>query len=406
VTNARSNGRAYERSHPWINFSINLERASPKFWILLGEARSKCEHIAQVPLKPDTAQRLHQLYLAKGVLATTAIEGNTLSEGDVVKLLEGKLELPPSKQYLAKEINNIVGACNWILNEIVRGATPRLSVELIKNFNTRVLKGLKTDEEAVPGEIRTHSVGVARYRAAPAEDCEYLLMRTCEWLNSVVFEPADNSLPEGDLALPIIKAVLAHLYLAWIHPFADGNGRSARLLEFLILVTSGLPSPAAHLLSNHYNQTRAEYYRYLDRASRAEDGVISFIEYAVTGLVDGLRSQLEVIRGQQLRVIWNDYIHELFEDKNSRADTRRLQLILDISAQDAPISPAKVRELSPRTAAAYATKTPRTLSRDLRALHEMRLIEVSDEGLYANRALILSFLPVRGGTPIDDEEEE
>ena len=173
VTNGLPLRRAYEGSHPWINFAVRLDRASAKFWMLLGEVRSKCEHIAQVPLKPDTAQRLHQLYLAKGVLATTAIEGNTLSEGDVVKLLEGKLDLPPSKQYLGKEIDNIVNACNWILNEIVRGATPRLSVKLIKDFNGRVLEGLEVDEDVVPGEIRSHSVGVARYRAAPAEDCEY-----------------------------------------------------------------------------------------------------------------------------------------------------------------------------------------------------------------------------------------
>lgn len=54
----------------------------------------------------------------------------------------------------------------------------------------------------------------------------------------------------------IFKAVVAHLYLAWIHPVGDGNGRTARLVEFQILLSSGVPSPAAHLLSNHYNQTR------------------------------------------------------------------------------------------------------------------------------------------------------
>ena len=57
----------------------------------LGEARSKCEHIAGVPLRPTVARELHQLYLAKGVLGTTAIEGNTLSEEQVRQLLEGQL---------------------------------------------------------------------------------------------------------------------------------------------------------------------------------------------------------------------------------------------------------------------------------------------------------------------------
>src|SRR6266436_58210 len=72
--------RTFERTHSWISFRIDLRQARPQLWLLLGEAASKCEHIAGVPLRPATAQSLHQLYLAKGALATTAIEGNTLTE--------------------------------------------------------------------------------------------------------------------------------------------------------------------------------------------------------------------------------------------------------------------------------------------------------------------------------------
>jgi Fic family protein len=86
----------------------------------------------------------------------------------------------------------------------------------------------------------------------------------------------------------ILKAVVAHLYLAWIHPFGDGNGRTARLVEFQILLSSGVPSPAAHLLSNHYNQTRSEYYRQLDRASKSGGELAPFIEYGARGFVAGL----------------------------------------------------------------------------------------------------------------------
>ena len=77
--------RTFERSHPWITFRCDLGRAGADLWLLLGEAASKCEHISRVPLQPTTAKRLHQLYLAKGAAATTAIEGNTLSEEDVLK---------------------------------------------------------------------------------------------------------------------------------------------------------------------------------------------------------------------------------------------------------------------------------------------------------------------------------
>src|ERR1019366_3875064 len=99
--------RAYEKTHPWINFDIDLRRASPRLWLMLGEACSKCDNLATAALLPETARALHQLYLAKGALATTAIEGNTLTEEQALQLLEGKLKLPPSKEYLAREVKNI-----------------------------------------------------------------------------------------------------------------------------------------------------------------------------------------------------------------------------------------------------------------------------------------------------------
>ena len=53
-------------------------------------------HIAGVPLDRETADKLYRLYLTRGVQATTAIEGNTLSEEQVQQRIDGKLELPPS----------------------------------------------------------------------------------------------------------------------------------------------------------------------------------------------------------------------------------------------------------------------------------------------------------------------
>jgi len=41
-----------------------------------------------------------------------------------------------------------------------------------------------------------------------------------------------------------------------IHPFGDSNGRTARLIEFYILLRAGLPDMVSHILSNHYNDTR------------------------------------------------------------------------------------------------------------------------------------------------------
>jgi len=80
-----------------------------------------------VPLRPSTAQQLHRLYLAKGAAATIAIEGNTLSEAEVLQAVEGKLTVPPSKQYLKQEVDNIISACNLIGKQVADGTLPVLT---------------------------------------------------------------------------------------------------------------------------------------------------------------------------------------------------------------------------------------------------------------------------------------
>ena len=175
--------RTYEQTHPWLKFTIDMRPAPPALWISLGEATSKCEHLAQVPLRPATAKRLHQMYLAKGVAATTAIEGNTLSEEEVLKAVQGELQVPPSKEYLKQEVDNIITACNEISTRVAEGRPVPLDTGLLCTFNRQVLDKLPLKEEVLPGELRQHSVVVGTiYRGAPAEDCRYLLGRMCEWL--------------------------------------------------------------------------------------------------------------------------------------------------------------------------------------------------------------------------------
>jgi len=87
--------RTFEKTHPWLTFSADLSRCPHTLWIMLGECQSKCEHIMDAPVLPSTTKELLQVYMAKGSLATTAIEGNTLTEAQVLEHLEGRLKLPP-----------------------------------------------------------------------------------------------------------------------------------------------------------------------------------------------------------------------------------------------------------------------------------------------------------------------
>lgn len=392
-TAERDTKRRYRDTHPWITFSIDLRPTHPETWMLLGEARSKIEHVAGSLLTPETAQEMQIVYLTKGLLATTAIEGNTLSEEEARRRLEGQLELPPSREYLGREIDNVLTGFNGIRDELLAGTASSLSCDTIAEYNRIVLDSLTVDEGVAPGEISTHPVVVGGYAGAPREDCAFLLDRLCDWLNGPDFEPRD---PAWSLPLALVKAILAHLYLAWIHPFGDGNGRTARLVELRILLEAGVPTPATHLLSNHYNQTRSEYYRQLALASRSGGDVLPFVHYALQGFVDGLHDQLAVIREQQFRDRWEQYVHQRFGSANTPAKARQRQLVLDMPASDEPVPKTAIRRLSPELAEMYSGKTEKTLTRDLNAVVELGLVRrVDPRGYTANRHVIEAFLPMQ-----------
>jgi len=379
----------YEQTHPWLTFAADFTKAPPSLWIMLGECQSKCDHVARTPLRPDTSERLFKVYLAKGALASSAIEGNTLTEQQVLDHLEGHLELPPSQRYLQKEVDNIIRICNDVLSRISAGRMINLDCQRIKDINAQILDGLPLPEYVTPGEVRACSVIVGSYRGAPNEDCALLLDKLCEWLGGVSFQPR----PGLEIATAILKAVVAHLYMAWIHPFGDGNGRTARLIEFQVLISSGAPAPAAHLLSNHYNQTRTEYYRQLALASTSGGDIMPFVSYAVQGFLDGLKSQLEVIWEQEWDIVWRNYVHELLGKESGRTATRRRHLALDLSRQKDAILIAEIPMISQRISRAYANKTEKTISRDLRVLIEKGIIEKTAKGYRARKEIVRSFLP-------------
>lgn len=378
--------------YPWINFSFNLNLLSHISWIQLGECQSKCEHIANIPLSPSISEEMHQVYLAKGVLATTAIEGNTLTEEQVRLIMENKLTLPPSREYLKQEIDNILLLCNEIITNMADRKQFTVTIDEICRFNKIILNNVPYQDYVIPGEFRKYPVGVGSYRAVDHADIIPLMQKLCDWLNSSEF----MIIKDAPVINSIIKAVIAHLYIAWIHPFGDGNGRVARILEFAILLNSGIPSPAAHLLSNHYNLTRNEYYLQLDQASKKND-IFNFMSYAIQGFRDGLIEQIEYIFIHIFRISWENFVYETFKEyKHSEATTkRRRALVLELSKKAEPVTIDKIISMSPKIVESYQGKSHMMLVRDLNDLVKIELIAKTEKGYRARIERMRAFLPPR-----------
>ena len=384
--------RTFERTHPWLTFRFDVRRAPYTLWMDLGAIQSKCEHVARSLLPPDVASSLERFYLAKGVAATTAIEGNTLSEEQVRARVRRARSLPTSLAYQGREVDNVIAATRATAKRLLEARDCRLTPDDIKRFNALVLRGLPLDEDVVPGQISRHPVGVARYRGAPRKDCAHLLERLCHWINDEIVPPNDDQ----RVAFGVLAAVLAHLYVAWIHPFGDGNGRTARLVEFQILVGAGVPTIAAHLLSNHYNRTRPEYYRLLAASSKSSSGPLEFVHYAVTGLRDGLDQQIVRIRRHLRLMAWKDHVYEQFRQESGQAAMRQRKLALALGRYSRKtFAFSELLTITPEVAAEYADKTRKTLTRDVNALIKRKLVVLRGRGVRARIEILESLLPKR-----------
>ena len=285
--------RTCERTHPWINFKLDPGSLDASIRALLDETRVKCSLIRGTALGPATTRELELVSLVRAVHASAAIEGNPLSEAQVRERLTGRLFLPRNHEQFGQEVANIGRALQAKVPSSGPDGDARLSVSNILHSHEKVMRDLPLEGHVTPGQLRLpgQHVRVGGYLGAPPEDLACLLQRLCDWLNTDF--QASNA---GDrLALGILKAIIAHVYIAWIHPFGDGNGRTARLLESRLLIQAGLPQSTALLLSPHYYCTRPEYYMRLERSSQQEDGLSAFLRYALQGLVEGLDEWLRII---------------------------------------------------------------------------------------------------------------
>jgi len=363
---------------------------------MLGQSESIIQAISSAPIKPEYRKQLLVVSLRKGARATTAIEGNTLSEEEVSRVDEGE-KLPPSKKYLQIEVKNVITALNQIRTEVItEDKALILSPELIERFNYFVGKDLGEHFQGMPGKFRAsgHNVVVGTYRPPPGEEVVPLMLRFCEWMKEAFrYEHGQQSFSEQ-----VLQAIVAHIYLAMIHPFGDGNGRTARLIEFYILLRAGLPDIASHILSNHYNDTRQEYYRQLDLCVRTRD-LSSFINYAVLGFRDGLKGILDVVQKNLLEMSWHKFIYDVLDSKKATGKTRAIVKRRRTLALQFPVDKWHTADelvvSSGILAKEYARLSSTTLMRDLAELERLELIVKEKDKYKGDIGIMRGYMPMR-----------
>ena len=232
---------------------------------LIAKISAQIERYA-IRMEQSDSLKLRKANRIKTIHSSLAIEGNNLSEGEVMAILDGKNVIAPQKEIL--EVRNAIKTY-----ELYPTLNPFSIEDMLKAHHT-MMSGL-VDEA---GMFRRRGVGVfdgttAVHIAPPAERVKELMNDLFIWL--------ENS--EDHL---LIRSCVFHYEFEFIHPFADGNGRIGRLWQSLIL---GKLNPLfEHLpVENMVYANQQAYYDAITQSSAKGDSQ-PFIDFMLQEILNAL----------------------------------------------------------------------------------------------------------------------
>lgn len=243
---------------------------SQRIWQRLADKKKKLDQLR--PLPASVTNQLKKLFLVEWTYNSNAIEGNSLTLKETQMVLESGLTIKgkPLKDHL--EATNHQEAI-FLVEKFVAKKEP-LNLDLILNLQQMVLKSIE-DQEA--GRLRRVDVRItgSSHECPPFERVPSLMKQFVDWLKISRINIVD-------------KATQAHFKLVDIHPFVDGNGRTARLLMNLILMRKGFP-PAVILKID-----RPKYYRLLEKGHFGE--IKPFVNFVGQAVERSLNIYLELAK--------------------------------------------------------------------------------------------------------------
>lgn len=228
------------------------------------------------PLPPVTLQSLKEDFIIRYAHETTALEGNTLTIYETKVVLEDGITIGGKTVREHLEVLNIRDAVAW-LESAVSVRTP-ITEGTIRELHQIVMHGILPDEA---GQYRRVPVYIRGALHVPPNWVKVSgLMRARAFSEQLQENTGDH---------PVRDAARAHIELVRIHPFIDGNGRTARLLTNLLLLRAGYPEAL------YTTEHRRDYMQALDTATFHDDPD-PFIEVTIQAVVRMADRYLEMIR--------------------------------------------------------------------------------------------------------------
>jgi Fic family protein len=235
--------------------------------------------VAHTPLPPDAAAELRHRARLRSAHFSTRIEGNRLSLAEATHVIEQPRAAIAGRERDVSEVRNYWNALLWV--EAQARQNVRFTETLIRKIHAIVERGTRakpTPWRDGQNVIRNSSTGGIVYMPPQARDVPELMRDLVAWVNDAGRE---------GLPTPVIAA-LAHYQFVTIHPYYDGNGRTARLLATFLLHRGSYSLNGFLALEEQHARDLQRYYDALAThphhnyyEGRAEADLTAWVEYFV-----------------------------------------------------------------------------------------------------------------------------
>jgi len=254
-----------------------------------------------------------------------------------------------------------------------------VDVALICDVHRRLVSNCD-DDHCAPGRLRERdqnvTFGAPRHRGCEGGD-------ECRRVIESLVEATRTRFCEHD---PLLQALALHYHFAAMHPYLDGNGRTARALEAIMLRRTGLRDTLFIAMSNYYYEEKTGYLNALNDTRAAEHDLTVFFKFALIGVETQCRHLFGEIRLQVTKALFRNTMTDLFgrlQSPRKRALSARHIQLLNLFLDQEEMTLVAVTE---RTRHFYHVSNPyRALIRDLNYLIGLNAIaakRLPDNGGY------------------------
>lgn len=269
--------------------------------------------IERAKILPKQELKLRRQALIRMSHSSTAIEGNQLSIHEVEALVGRKKVDAPQRDIF--EVQNYLNALKYIgqVVEKKQAITEKILLKIHKLVTDKTL-----DQES-SGKYRKGPIYVVRRRLGLPNEVMYtgpdakkvpeLCANLIAWIQESENEDID----------PIVVAGIAHQEIAAIHPFNDGNGRTARALATLILYKRGYDFRRLFALEDYYNKDRQKYYKAINIGKTYNERKVDFtswLEYFTKGFRDEIDDVRNKIMALSAQVVNENIDSQIYLDKD------------------------------------------------------------------------------------------